>query len=208
MTNLTVLETLKKENNKVVMSDGKIYDLQKTVDGKEYVFLKNRRSGALLGTYCGRIKDAIEDIREGYGHAIVSSKTFGTKFEKVIYFLNQTDAEKYRKKTLKEFENVDFAYLLEFGPKDSYFRSFYYDLKSRDSERPVFFDTEEAVESFLQSIEEKIKKKAKNYNQLKTEDEKKLFLEKEDLNQFEILMLQSTVEGKELSTRVVQTVKF
>ena len=114
---------------------------------------------SLRFSYSGRIKDAVEMIRNG--DCISSTQLFG-KHDNVVYFLDRTIGEELRKKSLNGWKDTKFGWAIECGYKNSFSG---YSMLNKKMERismfdeeckPMTFDTEEAAkETAKQMIAEK-----------------------------------------------------
>ena len=92
---------------------------------------RSRMADKMRLTFSGRISDAVESIRRGYGDVIcVKNLPFGIRTEKVLYFLDREYGENIRQKSLEGWKNTVFKYTLTFNSiyvnialKRSYYRS-------------------------------------------------------------------------------------
>lgn len=75
---------------------------------------------ALKFSYSGRIKDAVEMIRNGNGDCISSIKLIGLRTDKVLYFLDRQIGEELRQKSLEGWKDAKFGWAIECGNKNSF----------------------------------------------------------------------------------------
>lgn len=117
-------------------------------------------------SYSGRIKDAVEMIRNGNGDCISSTQLFG-KHDNVVYFLDRTIGEELRKKSLNGWKDTKFGWAIECGYKNSFSG---YSMLNKKMERifmfdeeckPMTFDTEEAAKQYVEGLIERAKYYAK-----------------------------------------------
>lgn len=117
-------------------------------------------------SYSGRIRDAVEMIRNGNGDCISSMKFIG-RIDKVLYFLDRTIGEELRQKSLDGWKDTKFGWAIECRNKNSF--SGYSMLNKKmerismfDEERkPMTFDTEEAAKQYAEYLIERAKYYAK-----------------------------------------------
>ena len=120
--------------------------------------------------FTGRIKDAVETIRNGDGDVIEVGDLFG-QFINVQYFLDRTVGEKLRAKSIEGWKDTKFAWIVTCGRKDSL--SGYVPVKSdytrvspadKDVTPAIFNERSEAVD-FINTAIEKAKCYAKTYSE-------------------------------------------
>lgn len=118
-------------------------------------------------SYSGRIKDAIEMIRNGNGDCI-SSEISPIAFtrgrtDKVLYFLDRQIGEELRQKSLEGWKDTKFGWVIECGYKNSFSG---YSILNKINERilfnnknenPMLFDTKEAAIEYVDRLIEKAK---------------------------------------------------
>ena len=111
---------------------------------------RSRMADRLRLRFNGRISDAVESIRRGYGDVIcVENLPFGTKREKVLYFLDREYGENLRKESLEGWKNTVFKYTLKFnsiGVDTALKRS--YDTRSDN----IFFNSVEEAKNAVDRI--------------------------------------------------------
>lgn len=95
-------------------------------------------------SFSGRIKDAVDMIRNGNGDCIQSVKLFG-RVDKVIYFLDRKVGEELRQKSLDGWKDTKFGWAIECGYKNSFAG---YSMLNKKNERISAFDEERAPISF------------------------------------------------------------
>lgn len=117
-------------------------------------------------SYSGRIKDAVEMIRNGNGDCISSTQLFG-KHDNVVYFLDRTIGEELRKKSLNGWKDTKFGWAIECGYKNSFSGYSMLNKKNEpisvfDKDRsPVVFDTKESADEYVEYLIERSKYYAK-----------------------------------------------
>ena len=98
---------------------------------------------SLRFSYSGRIRDAVEMIRNGNGDCISSMKLIG-RIDKVLYFLDRKTGEELRRKSLEGWKDTKFGWAIECGNRS-----------------PVVFDTKESADEYVEYLVEKAKYYAK-----------------------------------------------
>lgn len=117
-------------------------------------------------SYSGRIKDAVEMIRNGNGDCISSMKAIG-RIDKVLYFLDRQIGEELRKKSLEGWKDTKFGWAIECGNKNSFSGYSMLNKKNEpisvfDKDRsPVVFDTKESANEYVEYLIERSKYYAK-----------------------------------------------
>ena len=134
-------------------------------NGREYYYPNNPHDN--LGLFTGRIKDAIECIRNGFGDAIKQSHLLGFNIDHVVRYIDREYGESIRQQSIEGWKDTVFAY----GVKFSFINSFSdgnlimkdETLMSRFSgdlySDILRFDTEEEAQRFI----DKVNKKAEEY---------------------------------------------
>lgn len=108
-------------------------------------------------SFSGRIKDAVDMIKNGNGDCIKQINLFG-KIDKVIYFLDRRVGEELRNKSLEGWKNTKFAWAVECGYKNSFsgylpIKADYTRLSILDEDRAIkTFETYEDAENFIQEL--------------------------------------------------------
>ena len=100
--------------------------------------------GLMRFSFSGRIKDAVDMIRNGNGDCIQSVKLFG-RIDKVIYFLDRKVGEELRQKSLAGWKDTKFGWTIECGYKNSFAG---YSMLNKNNERISAFDEERTSISF------------------------------------------------------------
>ena len=132
-------------------------------------------------SYSGRVKDAVDMIKNGNGDCIQSSNFFG-RCDKVIYFLNREIGEELRQKSLDGWKNTKFGYAIECGYKNSFYG---YSMLNKKNERisalakertPITFDSKEAANEYIDALIDRARYYAKrlvnNVSDVKDETER------------------------------------
>lgn len=134
-------------------------------DGREYFEVDNwidsdpeliefnyhsRMGDKMRLTFSGRISDAVESIRRGYGDVIcVENLPFGIRIEKVLYFLDREYGENLRQKSLEGWKDTVFKYVL-------YYNSIYVDTSSKraysSKTSDIFFNSVEEAKNIVDRI--------------------------------------------------------
>lgn len=160
-----------KINEYAIFSDGSRKKIIKIDDkyGKYFEVdneLNTDLKSCLRFSYSGRIKDAIEMIRNGNGDCLLSTKNI-VKIDKVLYFLDRQIGEELRQKSLEGWKNTRFGWAIECGNKNSFFG---YSMINQKNERisvfdkdrsPMVFDTKESADEYAEYLIEKSKYYAK-----------------------------------------------
>lgn len=110
-------------------------------------------------SFSGRIKDAVDTIKNENGDCIEQVNFFG-KHEKVLYFVDRKVGEELRKKTLDGWKDVKFAWAVECGYKNSF--SGYSQINQKGEKISIFnedrtvktFDTKDKAEEYVKSLME------------------------------------------------------
>lgn len=71
-------------------------------------------------SYIGRIKDAVDMIKNGNGDCIKSTNIFGSEIIKVVYFVDRKVGDELRKKSLDGWKDTEFGYGIEYGYKGGF----------------------------------------------------------------------------------------
>lgn len=117
-------------------------------------------------SFSGRIKDAVDMIRNGNGDCIQSVKLFG-RVDKVIYFLNRKVGEELRQKLLDGWKDTMFGWAIECGYKSSFAG---YSMLNRKNERistfddkntPMTFNSKEEANEYVEYLVDKARYYAK-----------------------------------------------
>lgn len=120
----------------------------------------------LRHSFTGRIKDAVDTIRNGDGDCIVSYNLFG-RVDKVLYFIDREIGEKLRQQSVEGWKDTKFGWAIECGNKNSFGG---YSMLNTKSERvsvfdedksPITFDTKDDAEKHIQGLIERARYYAK-----------------------------------------------
>ena len=135
-------------------------------DGREYFEVDNwidsdpeliefnyhsRMADKMHLTFSGRISDAVESIRRGYGDVIcVKNLPFGIRTEKVLYFLDREYGENLRQKSLEGWKDTIFKYSLYYNGNlvDKTTLKYAYDCNVSD----IYFDSIKEVINLVNRI--------------------------------------------------------
>lgn len=117
-------------------------------------------------SFSGRIKDAVDMIKNGNGDCIQSVKLFG-RVDKVIYFLDRKVGEELRQKSLEGWKDTRFGWAIECGYNSSFAG---YSMLNKKNERisvfdkentPMTFDSKEAASEYVEYLVDKARYYAK-----------------------------------------------
>lgn len=117
-------------------------------------------------SFSGRIKDAVDMIKNGNGDCIQSAKLFG-RVDKVIYFLDRKVGEELRQKSLDGWKDTRFGWAIECGYKSSFAG---YSMLNKKNERisafgkentPMTFDSKESANEYAEYLVDKARHYAK-----------------------------------------------
>lgn len=119
--------------------------------------------------FTGRIKDAVETIRNGDGDVIKVGHILGSVIE-VLYFLDRKIGEELHQKSIKGWENAKFGWIITCGNKDSMWGysplTNGYKTYSQffDNEvKPIVFDNREGAVKYIEEIISIAKRYASEY---------------------------------------------
>lgn len=154
----------------------------KEFNDEEYIELQNHLNTDDMSPFnkffSGRIKDAIETIKNGDGDAIQVGLFFGKKTIDVIHFLNREFGEEIKKQSLEGWKDAKFGWVIQFGNKLS--MSSPYPLNDKNEmcspleDRPKVFSTREEANAHIASLLDAAKTYAKKYSNMavdKSEEE-------------------------------------
>jgi hypothetical protein len=119
-------------------------------------------NGFLRRSFTGRIKDAVDTIKNGGGDCIQNLYLFG-KREQVVYFIDRNIGENLRQQTLEGWKDTKFGWAIECGNKNSFGG---YSMLNARSERisfldgdktPMTFDSKNDAEKHIQGLIERAK---------------------------------------------------
>lgn len=111
----------------------------------------SRMADKMRLTFSGRISDAVESIRRGYGDVIcVKNLPFGIRTEKVLYFLDREYGENLRQKSLEGWKDTIFKYSLYYNGNlvDKTTLKYAYDCNVSD----IYFDSIKEVINLVNRI--------------------------------------------------------
>lgn len=162
------------ENNKIneyaIFADGsrkKMIQINKQY-GKYFEVdneLNTDCKSSLRFSYSGRIKDAVEMIRNGNGDCICSM--FMGRIDKVLYFLDRQIGEELRQKSLEGWKNTKFGWAIKCGNKNSFSG---YSMLNKNTEQisvfdkvktPISFESKEEAARYIEDLIERSRYYAK-----------------------------------------------
>lgn len=119
----------------------------------------------LSRSFNGRIKDAIDTIRNGNGDVVKSTKGFfGERMDSVVYFIDRKVGEEVRQRSIEGWKDTKFGWVITCGPKKSYLRPINAKGETLSMFDPVSdratFDTRDEAVSFIEGLIEKAKEYA------------------------------------------------
>ena len=147
----------------------------KNYNGEKYIELDNQLDtedeGPFIKTFTGRIKDAVETIRNGDGDAISVSQFLGSKIIYVIHFLNREFGEEIKKKSLDGWKDAKFGWIIIFGGRSSMTRAYPLTEKNEvhmffDNDAPKVFDTMGDAKAYMTSLLDTAKTYAEKYSDI------------------------------------------
>lgn len=154
---------MKFENKPYIIDKVVVYDdngnkiscntIHKTESGEEYYYPTNTNPGAVLGLFSGRIKDAVECIRDGYGDVISVGGWFKTV--SVIRYLNREYGESLREKSIEGWKNAEFEYAIKFSFINSFSGGYTVDKNGKgtyDNKDILTFPTEELANEHISKL--------------------------------------------------------
>lgn len=155
------IETIKGQEY-VVFADGTITPIHTHKEYGKYIYVDNKlnqNEDSVFNTlFTGRIKDAVETIRNGDGDVIETGRMFGSTIG-VLYFLDRTIGEELRQKSIKGWDNATFGWIITCGNKDSMWGyspltngyktySQFFDKETK----PIVFDNREDAVKYIKKI--------------------------------------------------------
>lgn len=135
--------------------------------GRKYFEVDNElndsaSSSFLRRSFSGRIKDAIETIRMGNGDCLKVENFFG-RHESVLYFLDRTIGEEFRKNSIEGWKDTKFGWVIKVGSKNSFYgyqmlgENFMTISPFDEDKLPVYFESEKDAEKYVKGMLEKSK---------------------------------------------------
>lgn len=143
--------------------------IQTDNNGREYYYPNNTHDN--LGLFTGRIKDAVECIRNDFGDAIQQSHLFGFTMDHVVRYIDREYGESIRQQSIEGWKDTVFAY----GVKFSFINSFSDGslvMKDETLMNPysgdlysdiLRFDTEKEAQKFIDKVNEKAEEYSEEY---------------------------------------------
>lgn len=140
--------------------------------GKEYFHIDNPygskyvKSDLVRKLFSGRIKDAVEAIRNGYGDLILTNSFFGIRSEDVIRFVDREVGERVRAEVIKGFKDAKFITILRMYVNQGW--GYQYDIgengklvngKWMEYTQPMAFESEDAAYQYGMELTEQIQKR-------------------------------------------------
>lgn len=135
----------------------------------------NASSSFLRRSFSGRIKDAIETIRMGNGDCLKVENFFG-RHESVLYFLDRTIGEEFRKNSIEGWKDTKFGWVIKVGSNNSFYEyqmlgSNYTTISSfSESETPMYFESEGDAKKYIDDLLKMSKQFAKKLNSKLSEE--------------------------------------
>lgn len=142
---------------KLIQNDekyGKYFEVDNELNDEYSGFLSS-----LNFSYRGRIKDAVDMIRNGNGDCIKTLHyvVLG-RIDQVVYFIDRKIGEEVRQKSLEGWENAKFGWAIECGNKNSF--SGYIMLNKKlerisifdEDKTPISFDNKEEAKTYIEDL--------------------------------------------------------
>ena len=131
--------------------------------------LNNDCIPCLRFSYNGRIKDAIDMIRNGNGDCLDQEKIFRGVNNRVLYFLDRKIGDDLRKEAIEGWKNTKFGWAIKTINKHSLLGYYLLNKKSepitmfmtKKDSCPMTFETKEAAKAYAEELVEKAKGYAK-----------------------------------------------
>ena len=131
--------------------------------------LNNDCIPCLRFSYNGRIKDAIDMIRNGNGDCLDQEKTFRGVNNHVLYFLDRKIGDDLRKETIENWKNIKFGWTIKTRNKHALLGGYLLNKKAEpitmfminEDNRPMTFETKEDAKAYAEELVEKAKRYAK-----------------------------------------------
>lgn len=147
----------------------------KKYNNEKYIDVRNRLNTddkqPFNELFSGRIKDAIETIKNGDGDVIQVTSFFKNKMINVIHFLNREFGEEIREKSLDGWKDAKFGWIITFGSKCSTMGAHPVTEKneihvSSDNDAPKVFDTMGDAKAYMTSLLDTAKTYAEKYSDI------------------------------------------
>lgn len=189
------------------------FPVQTDSKGREYFYLSR---GLLRDTktykektYNDRIEDAVSDIMNGYGDAVVNGGIFASNTSNhVIVFLDRKYGEELRSKTIDGWKDAEYFWSVVYrnGLNELYINKD--NCAEYDTKDFLHFDTEDEAQKFIDTLMEKL---TSDYNEHKSfyfdtsisKEAQKYF---EDKTSLEIMLL-SDIHNNSISDQTVLNIK-
>ena len=143
--------------------------LKDPLHGYEYFYVHNQ--SYTTGLFIGRIKDAVECIRNGEGDAIINTY-FGE--QKVIRLIDRSLGERLRKNTNRLYKNATFAYTVVYGTNtDSYISDKMLQFDDKYDTDILKFKTKDEAQAFVKDFTELIKEWSELWKSKQTRKEQR-----------------------------------
>lgn len=151
-----------------------IYSVKTDSEGNEYVYVPNPLNPKCLFLFNGRIKDAVEQIRNGLGDCMIINdcEIAFLRFTDVIMYLDRKIGNEIKKKSIEGWKDAKFGYSIAGEFKNSLNGSMIFDADGNGLPRLqwrkpcIFFETEEAAQKQIDIWTEQAKKIGETYNRL------------------------------------------
>lgn len=162
-----------KEQECAVFADGTSTPIHTHKEYGKYIYVDNKLNkdddSVFKTLFTGRIKDAVETIRNGDGDVVEVGHMFGSTIE-VLYFLDREVGEDLRQKSIKGWQDAKFGWIITCGNKDSMWGyspltdgyktySQFFDKETK----PIVFDNREDAVKYIEELISIAKKYASEY---------------------------------------------
>lgn len=128
--------------------------------------LNQEEETCLRYSFSGRIKDAVDMIRNGNGDCIRSTNLLG-RHDYLLYFIDRKVGEKLRQEFLKSLKYIEFAWIIKTGYKNSFHPYTPLNIKDEaisvfdDNKIPMYFKYEDEAYKHIKILIDKAWKYAK-----------------------------------------------
>ncbi len=177
-TNMNYSEIFIKNDTEYVTDESgceyRVFNSEK-YNGEKYIHVQNRLNtdddSFFSKFFSGRIKDAIETIKNGDADAICVSRFFGNEIIYVVHFIHREFGEKIRSQTLEGWKDAEFGWVINFGNRYSMSGSYPLNDKNEtcspfDREQPKIFSTREEAKTHITELLDTAKKYAAKYSNM------------------------------------------
>lgn len=152
---------------RVKFENGRDHCVNLDENGYEYFAIYNPFTDKNYILFIGKIKDAIEAIRQGYGDVLQTKGIFGNFSEQVYRFVDREYGEKLRQQTIGGWKSAEFGYGIKFYANVNSFSGGSLVSKnmetSEDFSSILYFSDQDEAEKCKEKIIEKANDFAREY---------------------------------------------